>query len=215
MAAAAFHAPAARIILASGSPRRHAILTGLGVEFEVVKPEVEELSEGDPDELVVENARRKARAGLEQSASVPDRATASRLVIACDTDVALDGSLLGKAAGEAQARRHLEALSGRTHEVLSGLVVAPAGGRTDARLESRVVRSRVAFKTLDGGLLNAYLRSGEWRGKAGAYAIQGLGSMLVERIEGDFSNIVGLPLGALRELIPALFASFSHNWPKP
>ena len=103
------------LILASASPRRRQLLGALGIEFEVVVPEVEELREGDPAEVVLANARRKAQAGAELAAGA--------LVLAVDTDVALDGSLLGKAETEDQARARLEALSGRVHEVLSGVVL--------------------------------------------------------------------------------------------
>src|SRR5262245_50115020 len=104
-----------RVVLASGSPQRREILEKLGVEFDVVVPDVEELADGDPERLVVENALRKARA--------VNRAGAARLLIACDTDVVLDGKALGKPADEVEAREYLDRMSGRAHEVLSGLCV--------------------------------------------------------------------------------------------
>ncbi len=161
----------------------------LGVEFEVVVPGVEELSGGDPEAEVLENARRKARA-----------AKSDGLVIACDTDVVLDGTALGKPGGEAEAREYLELLSGRRHEVLSGLVVL-AEGRERAGLD----RTTVVFKELDEASKDRYVRFGEWRGRSGGYAIQTLGSTLVARIEGSVSNVVGLPVGLLFELAPELF----------
>ena len=183
-----------RLILASASPRRREILAGLGVEFEVVVPDVEELAAGVPEELVVENAVRKARA-------VVGRAPEGSLVLGVDTDVVLDGRVLGKAGNEREARERLQGLSGRTHEVLSGVAVLdPSGGEERTCL----ARSLVTFAELDEPTLALYLRSGEWADRAGAYAIQGLGSMLIERVEGDFSNVVGLPLRALFELAPAL-----------
>jgi septum formation protein len=181
------------LVLASASPRRREILTALGVDFEVVVPEVEELREGLPDELVVENALRKARAGR-------DAVGEGRPVLGVDTDVVLDGRTLGKAADEDDARNRLEALSGRTHEVLSGVALIDAAGGERTAL----ARSLVTFRSLDADAMELYIRSGEWRDRAGAYAIQGLGSILVERVEGDFSNVVGLPVRTLLALLPDL-----------
>jgi septum formation protein len=141
---------------------------------------------------VVENARRKALAGL-------DMAGEGGLVLGVDTEVVLDGRTLGKAGDTGDARARLTALSGRTHEVLSGVVLMVGGGE-----RSGVARSRVTFRKLSPELLRAYLASGEWRDRAGAYAVQGLGSALVERVEGDLSNVIGLPAGLLLELAPDL-----------
>ncbi len=158
------------------------------MEFEVVVPGVEELTGGDPEVEVLENARRKARA--------IDR---DGMVIACDTDVAVDGRALGKPQDEREAREYLELLSGRPHQVLSGLVVLRGEER------SGVERTTVVFKDLDEAAKERYMRFGEWRGRSGGYAIQTLGSTLVERIEGSVSNVVGLPVGLLLELAPELF----------
>jgi septum formation protein len=123
-----------------------------------------------------------------------------------DTEVVLDGRVLGKAADAEEARAHLEGLSGRTHEVLSGVVVlGPRQSDGDPAERSGVARSQVTVKELDQPSLDLYLDSGEWRDRAGAYAIQGLGSILIQRLEGDFSNVVGLPVGLLLELAPELF----------
>lgn len=190
-------------MLASASPRRREILAGLGLEFEVVVPQVEERVDGPPEELVVENALRKARAVAEQAAE-------GALVLGVDTDVVLDGRVLGKAADPAAARERLMALSGHTHQVLSGVaLVAPEAiaGRGFAPAPSErtaLSRSLVTFRELDDDTLDLYLRSEEWRDRAGAYAIQGLGSLLVERVEGDFSNVVGLPVRTVLELAPEL-----------
>jgi septum formation protein len=180
------------VVLASGSPQRREILSKLGIEFEVVVPGVEELGDGDPALLVVENARRKARAVERPGA----------LVIACDTDVVLEGEVLGKPGDEREARGYLERMSGRAHEVLSGLVVLD-GGEEHSGLE----RTSVVFKRLSEAEKERYVRFGEWRGRSGGYAIQTLGSTLVERVEGSVSNVVGLPVGLLLELAPALFGS--------
>jgi septum formation protein len=185
-----------RLVLASASPRRREILAALGVDFEVVPPTVDELTAGaGPEQLVVENARRKANAGLTLSGAGEGDA-----VIGVDTEVVLEGRLLGKAGDIDGARERLEALSGRTHEVLSGLVVLRPG----AGESSGVARSLVSFEALDEGTLDLYLASGEWRDRAGAYAIQGLGALLVAKVEGDFSNVVGLPLRLLFSLLPGI-----------
>ena len=162
------------------------------MQFEVTVPGIEELTGGDPEFEVVENARMKARAVAE-----PDD-----LVIACDTDVVLDGRALGKPADAEGAREYLDRMSGRAHEVLSGLVVLE-GGEERAGLE----RTSVFFKPLTDAEKERYVNFGEWRGRSGGYAIQTLGSTLVERVEGSVSNVVGLPVGLLFELAPGLFSS--------
>lgn len=154
-------------------------------------PEVEEEGHGDPADAVLENARRKAAA-----VAAPDA-----LVIGCDTDVVIDGRALGKPADEGAAREFLGLLSGRSHEVLSGLVLL---GPEPDRSREGVARSLVMFRPLGDGEIDRYLASGEWRERAGGYAIQGLGSTLAERVEGDLSNVIGLPVGLLLELAPEL-----------
>ena len=181
-----------RLILASGSPQRREILAKLGLEFKVVVPRVEELDAGDPEFLVIENARRKARA--------IDRPPGA-LVIACDTDVVLDGEVLGKPADAAESRAYLDRMSGRGHTVMSGLVVLDENGGERSGLD----RSEVVFKSLSDAEKQRYVNFGEWQGRSGGYAIQTLGSTLVERLEGSVSNVVGLPVGLLADLAPALF----------
>jgi nucleoside triphosphate pyrophosphatase len=208
------------VVLASSSPQRREILRKLGVEFEVVAPGVDELTGGDPEFEVLENARMKARAvasgevGASASASggapagevyvlgTPPDALTGRLVIACDTDVVLDGKALGKPKDSLEAREYLDRMSGRAHEVLSGLVILE--GREE---RSGLERTAVVFKELSEAEKERYVRFGEWRGRSGGYAIQTLGSTLVERVEGSVSNVVGLPVGLLIELAPALFES--------
>jgi septum formation protein len=177
------------LTLASRSPQRRDILGRLGVEFEVVVPDVEEVEDGDPRELVVENALRKARA-------VP-----GELVLGVDTTVVLDGRSFGKPADEAAAERTLELLSGREHDVWSGIALLRNGAEQTA-----TARTRVRFRALDRPLLAWYLRSGEWRDRAGGYAIQGRGAALVEAIDGDFWNVVGLPVPELLRMAPDLLA---------
>jgi septum formation protein len=183
---------APRVTLASGSPQRKEILAKLGIDFEVVVPGVDELAGGDPEQEVLENARRKARA-------VESAGSAGKLVVACDTDVVLDGRALGKPADEAEAKEYLDRMSGRAHEVLGGLVVL-AGEQERSGLE----RTTVVFRELTDAEKERYVRFGEWRGRSGGYAIQTLGSTLVERLEGSVSNVVGLPVGLLFELAPEL-----------
>jgi septum formation protein len=178
-----------KVTLASGSPQRAEILRKLGVEFEVVVSGVDELAGGDPEFEVLENARLKARA-------VPR----DGVVIACDTDVVLDGKALGKPADAVESRRYLDRMSGRTHEVLSGLVVV-----VDGEERTGLERTAVTFKQLGEAEKERYVAFGEWQGRSGGYAIQTLGSTLVERIEGSVSNVVGLPVGLLFELAPELF----------
>jgi septum formation protein len=209
-----------QITLASGSPQRSEILRKLGLEFDVVVPGVEELTGGDPQFEVVENARLKARAvtssatraGGGVGGTSPEEALATgrgggspaptgpaRRVIACDTDVVLDGKALGKPADEVEAREYLDRMSGRPHVVMSGLVVL-----VDGQERSGLEQTTVVFKVLDDAAKERYVRFGEWRGRSGGYAIQTLGSTLVERIEGSVSNVVGLPVGLLIELAPEL-----------
>jgi septum formation protein len=177
------------LILASASPRRRELLELLGIEFEVVPSGIPELTEGDPAVIVVENAVRKARAVARPGA----------LVLGVDTDVVCDGRLLGKPGDDGDATARLRALSGRTHEVLSGIaLVGPAGER------SELVRTAVTFRALGDREIEEYVAAGEWRDRAGGYAIQGLGSSLVERVEGDLSNVIGLPIPALSRMIGEL-----------
>ena len=148
---------------------------------------------------MVENARRKARAVLE-------RVGGRESVLAADTEVVLDGRLLGKAGDEQEARERLQALSGRTHAVLTGIVVLTpeSEGATESAERSGVARSEVKFRNVSQRLLEAYLASGEWRDRAGAYAVQGLGSSLVERVDGELANVIGLPVDLLLQLLPEL-----------
>ena len=151
------------------------------------EPHVEELTVGDPRWLVAENAKRKVGA------------VAGHRVLGVDTAVVLDGRAFGKPGDEAEAERFLRRLSGRTHEVMSGIAL-----RTGRDERSDVVVTRVRFRRLDPNVLDWYLASGEWRERAGGYAIQARGAALVEEIEGDYWNVVGLPVAALLRLAPDL-----------
>jgi septum formation protein len=157
------------------------------VRFRVVRPDIEELSDGDPREVVVENALRKLRA-------VP-----GERVLAADSMVVWDGRAHGKPADAAEAERWLRELSGRWHEVMGGIALRE---RDEERTDVAV--TRVRFRELSDDDIGRYLRSGEWRDRAGGYAIQELGAMLVEGIDGDWFNVVGLPVPALLRLAPGL-----------
>jgi septum formation protein len=178
--------PAAPLILASTSPRRREILEQLRIPFDVVPPSYEETS-GDP----VEHAVGKAR-----SVGVFE----GRPVLGCDTEVICEGRVYGKPANEAGAEEMLDSLAGKTHEVVSGLALL-----TPAWEEVHREVTRVTFRPLDARDLAHYVASGEWEGRAGAYAIQGLGASLVERIEGDYLNVVGLPGALLVRLLAQRF----------
>jgi septum formation protein len=167
------------------------------VPFRAIDVDVEELESGPPQDVARENALRKARAGADLARD--------EVVLGVDTLVALDGRIWGKPADEAAARITLEALSGRTHDVVSALAVVRDGEPATA-----IEVTRVTFHALDATLVDWYLASGEWRGRAGGYAIQGRGGVLVQRLEGDYLNVVGLPVGRLAELCGG-FAAFLAN----
>ena len=177
--------PAPPLILASVSPQRRAILEQLGVPFVVVPPRFEE-SGGNPVELAAGKAR-----------SVDGGESP---VLGVDTEVVVDGEALGKPADAGAAEAMLERLAGRTHEVVSGLCL-----RTAAWEELRGETTLVTFRPLAARDLAHYVSSGEWEGRAGGYAIQGLGASLVERIEGDYLNVVGLPAALLVRLLSQRF----------
>jgi septum formation protein len=145
---------------------------------------------GDGGATALENALRKARAVAQGEGEV---------VIGCDTVVVLDGRIYGKPADELQARRTLSALSGRTHEVASGLAVLLEGEERTA-----IARTRVGFRALDEQALDSYLATGEWRERAGGYAIQGAGAALIDSLDGEYENVVGLPVAALIDIYPRL-----------
>jgi septum formation protein len=149
---------------------------------------VEEETEGDATAVAEENARRKAAR------------IASPLTLGADTVVALDGEILGKPQDAGQARAYVARLAGRTHEVVGGIALAQDG----AVVQTAVEITRVRFRPASASLVDWYVATGEWRGRAGGYAIQGAGAVLVESIEGDYLNIVGLPLARLLTLRPEL-----------
>jgi nucleoside triphosphate pyrophosphatase len=187
-------APAPPLLLASTSPQRRAILEQLGLPFEVVAPRYEEHDppDADPVELVREHARGKARSVLDDAGDRP--------VLGVDTTVVCAGRVYGKAEGPEAAAEMLEALSGTAHEVVSGLCLL-----TRAWEELHQEVTCVTFRPLTARDIASYVASGEWQNRAGAYAIQGLGAGLVERIEGDYLNVVGLPAALLTRLLAKHF----------
>ena len=184
--------PAPPIILASESPQRRAILAQLDIPFTVVPPNFDELVTGTvPEEIVRRNAHGKAHS-VGSHGECP--------VLGVDTAVVVDGLALGKPADATEAEAMLERLSGMTHEVVSGLCLI-----TPAWEELAHEVTRVTFRALTARDLAQYVGSGEWEGRAGGYAIQGLGAALVERIEGDYLNVVGLPAALLVRLLATRF----------
>ena len=177
------------LTLASASPQRRAILAQVGIPFTVRAADVEEATAGEPAEVAEGNARRKA-------AAVP-----SPLTLGADTVVAVDGEPLGKPRDEAQAREYLGRLAGREHQVVGGIALMREGELAAAAVEV----TRVRFRAFGPELLAWYVARGEWRGRAGGYAIQGAGAALVAAVNGDYLNVVGLPLARLLELLPAPF----------
>ena len=187
--------PAPPLLLASTSPQRRAILEQLGLPFDVVAPRYEEHDppDGDPVALVREHAQGKARSAAEEAGDRP--------VLGVDTTVVYAGRVYGKAAGPEEAAEMLAALGGSTHEVVSGLCLL-----THAWEELHHEVTAVTFRLLTARVIAVYVANGEWQGRAGAYALQGLGAALVERIEGDYLNVVGLPASLLIRLLAEHFA---------
>ena len=180
-----------RVVLASRSPRRIELISQLGITAEVVPADIDETPYAgeQPAEYVTRLAESKARA-------VQERLATDAYVLGADTTVDLDGVIFGQPDNEAEARRMLKALSSRTHRVHTGVaLIAPD------RSESLVVTSLVTFEPVTDALLDWYIGSGEWQGKAGSYAIQGLGGTLVASTRGSMSNIIGLPLQETARLL--------------
>jgi septum formation protein len=188
--------PATPLVLASRSPQRRAILEQLGIPFDAVAPRYEEAEPpelADATEVVREHAQGKAR-------SVADEA-GDRPVLGIDTEVVLQGEIFGKPADATEAEQMLERLSGRTHVVVSGLCLLTPGWE-----EVEHEGTRVTFREFTPRDLAWYIETGEWKGRAGAYAIQGRGAAFVRSVEGDYLNVVGLPASCLVRLLAERFA---------
>ena len=183
------------IILASKSPRRRALLEQMGIRgFRIVAPDIDEQIDRNlpPAELVRRISEEKARA-------VRDRADPEDIIIAADTVVALDGAVLGKPAHEAEAFRMLSILSGCRHQVYTGLTVLQG-----EQVYSMTEETDVTFRPLTGEEIDCYIETGEPLDKAGAYGIQGYGALFVQSIEGDYYNVMGLPVCRLGEILNRL-----------
>ena len=181
------------IILASKSPRRQELLKLLGVDFTIHTADIDETM--DPD---LPPEREVARVGAEKAKAVAASCGADDIIIAADTIVVVDGQILGKPKSEADAVRMLNLLSGRRHEVMTGLTVLHGGS-----IQSRVVRTGIEFRALSDREIDAYVATGEPMDKAGAYGIQGRASIFVRHLDGDYFCVMGLPLCPLAEMLRA------------
>ena len=192
------------IVLASGSPRRRDLLEKLGWNVRVIVPEIDEhpLPSESPENLCTRLSAAKA-------AKVAEMCGNDALVVAADTVVVVDGDVLGKPAGESESLLMLKRLRGRAHEVLTGVSVMGKGKKLGG-----LERTRVSFRVLDDEAVRAYAGTGEGADKAGAYAIQGKGSLLVASIEGDYFNVVGLPLCRLSLMIEEMGLYLPLQWGK-
>jgi len=191
-----------RLVLASRSPQRKALLEQLGIPFRIVVSDHEEgVRDGDPAHTVQQNARGKAEEVLVREEVAP-----GELVLGVDTVVVSDGEILGKARDEAEARLYVRRLAARRHEVFSGLYLTSK----KLALATHAVTG-VTFRSLTDAEVDGYIRSGEWRERAGAYAIQGIGSALVKHVDGDYFNVVGLPVAELLRLL-AGFGVTPFSW---
>lgn len=179
-----------KIVLASSSPRRQRLLEQVGLPHEVVDPGEVETASGEPEKRALENAEVKARRVAER--------VGEGLVVGADTVVVVDDRILGKPRDASEARVMLRALSGRVHRVITGIAVVDA---VSGRAEADAVETLVHMRPLSEEEIAAYVATGEPIGKAGGYAIQGVGALLVEEIQGCFYNVVGLPLSRLEELL--------------
>jgi len=181
------------LVLASASPRRRELLAGAGVPFSVQPSDVDEkrAASEDAEEYTLRAARLKAN-------TVAGSQPPGTWVLAADTTVVLDGTVLGKPKNEADAAKMLRLLSGRRHRVLTAVVLIQAGGDEPIEL---LCETSVWFRPLDAATIHEYLASGEPLDKAGAYGIQGRGAMLVSSIEGSYTNVVGLPLAETMQLL--------------
>lgn len=178
------------LILASQSPRRRALLAASGLEFEVRVSNTDEslhLESGAPRIVALKTALAKGEA-------IAEMAPAGRLILSADTIVIIDHEILNKPADRAEARAMLGRLSGRTHEVITGITLLRAGGEA----LSDAVSAKVLFHKLDPQLIDDYVDSGEADDKAGSYGIQGLGARLVAAVDGDLTGVIGLPMARLR-----------------
>jgi len=188
------------VVLASASPRRRGFLHQLGYHFEVVTPATEEKVR--PGESATDYVLRNA---AEKSQDVAGRVAAGSVVIAADTVVVLRGRIMEKPRSEGDARDMLRALGGQVHQVITGFCVRGPGRDGAAAVRAQAVSTDVEFKELSDEEISAYVHSGEPMDKAGAYAIQGRAAYMIRQIRGSYTNVVGLPLTELVEVLAAEF----------
>jgi len=183
------------LVLASGSPSRLDVLRLLGLRFRVHPAEINEdaIKASTPEALVLELSRQKATAVADEYSDA--------LVIGADSVICHEGNILGKPRDMNDAKRMLSCLSGATHEVITGLTIVD---RTRCAVSSREAKTRVTFRVLSEEAIERYAATGEPLGKAGAYALQGTGALLVKRIDGEYSNVLGLPVATLVDLLDEL-----------
>lgn len=200
-----------KIILGSSSPRRRELLGGMGFQFEIIKPEFDEvqLPGEDPEVYVRRNSHSKAAWVLEEIVA----RSGEHLVICADTIVVLNGKVYEKPTDENVACRMLGELQGQTHTVFTALTVARTGGQK--KIVTKLVRTAVTLSPMTPEKIISYVRSGEPMDKAGSYAIQGLGGFMVRAINGSYSNVVGLPLAELIDTLEQDFALPLWSSPKP
>jgi len=190
------------LILASASPRRHELLQQLNIDFEVHETDIDEtpLKDEHPETYVLRMAESKARVAY-QSICGSDKKLGFTLILAADTSVICDKQILGKPLDRADARKQLQTLSGRSHSVLSAIALAQGNAVNVETIQSTVSQSTVKFASLSAELIEAYLETDEPYDKAGSYAVQGLAAQFIEKIEGSYSGIMGLPLFETSELL--------------
>lgn len=196
------------LVLASASPRRRQLISVFGLPVIVRPPSVDESvpDRWTPAKTVEELSRRKAEAVLRdlaatRAASGPEASGEVRVVVGSDTVVVLDGKIMGKPADREDARNMLRRLSGRTHEVYTGVTCIR---ESDGRALTKHRMTRVTFRPLSDSLIERYIATGEPMDKAGAYGVQGIGAVLIENIEGDFFSVMGLPVGLLFGMLTEL-----------
>ena len=179
-----------RLILASGSPRRRELLSGMGYTFEIQVPDVDENVSGKACDIVAALSKRKALAVADKNDD--------GIIIASDTLVSLNGEVLGKPVDEADAFRMLRTLSGNTHEVFTGVTIVDA---KSGKIETRSVRTGVCFRELSDDEIKAYIASSEPMDKAGAYGIQGGAGKFVKKLEGSYENVIGFPVDEVQDML--------------
>lgn len=197
-----------RVVLASASPRRKELLKRAGVAFEVLPATGEEIITGEnPPEVVMELAFKKAK---EVAGKLAAKDGGELLILGADTVVTYDGVVLGKPRDEADAVRMLSVLSGSTHSVFTGVALIYQAKGTE-RVLNFYQETRVTMYPMSPGEIQAYVRSGEPMDKAGAYGIQGRGTVFIEKIAGDYNNVVGLPMARVYQEMKKLGVAISEN----